>query len=172
MARETQFQSQECENSFVVFFFFGLKYSQSYGFFCSHVRMCQLSAKKLMPSKCAGEDPWGPLDSKIKPVNPLGKSFRKWTLNIHWKDWCWSWRYNILATWWEEPTHWKRLWCWERLKAGGGGDDRGWDGWMASATQCTWVWANSERWWNREAWRAAVHGVTKSGHNWVTEQQQ
>ena len=44
-------------------------------------------------------------------------------------------------------THWKRPWCWERLKAGGEGDDRGWDGWMASPTQCTWIWASSGRWW-------------------------
>ena len=40
----------------------------------------------------------------------------------------------LLATWWEEPTHWRIPWCWERLKAGGEGDDRGWDGWMASPT--------------------------------------
>ena len=46
-----------------------------------------------------------------------------------------------LATWCEELT------CWERLKAGGEGDDRGWDGWMPSLTQWTWVWANSQRWW-------------------------
>ena len=44
-------------------------------------------------------------------------------------------------------SHLKRPWCWERLKAGGEGDDRGWDGWMASQTQWTWVWASSERWW-------------------------
>ena len=43
----------------------------------------------------------------------------------------------------EELTHWKRPWCWERLKAGGEGDDRRWDGWMASPTQWTWVWVNS-----------------------------
>ena len=49
-----------------------------------------------------------------------------------WKDWCW--RSNTLATWCEELTDWKRPWCWERLKAGGEGDDRGWDGWMASPT--------------------------------------
>ena len=46
-------------------------------------------------------------------------------LNIHWKDWCWSWSSNTLATWWEELTQWKRPWCWERLKAGGEGDNRG-----------------------------------------------
>ena len=54
---------------------------------------------------------------------------------------------NTLATSCEELTHWKRLWCWERLGAGGEGDDRGWDGWMASPTQWTWVWVNSKSWW-------------------------
>ena len=54
---------------------------------------------------------------------------------------------DTLATWSDEPAHWKRPWCWERLRAGGEGDDRGWDDWMASLTQWTWVWANSERWW-------------------------
>ena len=44
-------------------------------------------------------------------------------------------------------THWKRLWCWERLKAGGEGDDRGWGGWMASPTQWIWVCVNSGSWW-------------------------
>ena len=71
---------------------------------------------------------------------------RKWVLNIHWKDWCWSWSSNSLATWLEELTHLKRLWCWERLKAGGERDNRGWDGWMVSRTQWTWVWASSRRW--------------------------
>jgi len=47
----------------------------------------------------------------------------------------------------EELIHWKRPWCWERLKAGGEGDDRGWDGWMASPTWWTWVWAGSRSWW-------------------------
>ena len=47
----------------------------------------------------------------------------------------------------EELTHWKRPWSWERLKAGGEGDDRGWDGWMASLTRWTWIWAISECWW-------------------------
>ena len=69
------------------------------------------------------------------------------TWNIHWKDCCSSWNFNTLATWWEELTHLKRPWCWERLKAGGEGDDRGWDGWIESPTQWTWVWASSGRWW-------------------------
>ena len=81
-----------------------------------------------------------PLDSKeIKLVK------RKSILNIHWKDWSRS--SNTLATWCKEPTHWKRPWYWERLKAGGEGDDRGQDGWMASPTQWTWVWINSGSWW-------------------------
>jgi len=63
------------------------------------------------------------------------------------KGWCWSWSSNTLTTWCEEPTHWKRPWCWERLRAGGEGGDRGWDGWMASLTQWTEVWASSRRWW-------------------------
>ena len=54
---------------------------------------------------------------------------------------------NTMATWCEELTHMKRPWCWERWKAGGIGDDRGWDGWMASPTQWTWVWVNSWSWW-------------------------
>ena len=85
-------------------------------------------------------------------------------LNIHWKDWCWSWNSNTLATWCKELVHLKRPWCWERLGAGGEGDDRGWDGWMASLTQWTWVWVNPGSWWwtGREALRAAVHGVAES----------
>ena len=60
--------------------------------------------------------------------SPLGQqgdqtsqSSRKLTLNTHWKDWCWSWSSNTLATWCKGPLHWKRLWCWERLKAQGEG---------------------------------------------------
>ena len=67
--------------------------------------------------------------------------------SVHWKDWCWSSNSNTLATWCEELTHLKRLWCWKRLNAGGEGDDRGQDGWMASQTQWTWVWASSGSWW-------------------------
>ena len=90
-------------------------------------------------------------------------------LNILWKYWCWSWGPNTLATWCTAPTHWKRPWCWERLKAGGEGDDRGWDGWKALPTLWTWVWASSRRWLkDRKAWRAAVHGVTKS-QTWMSD---
>ena len=67
-------------------------------------------------------------------------------------------------------TRWKRPWCWEGLGAGGEGDNRGWDGWMASPTQWTWVWVNSKSWW----WtgRPGVlwfMGLQRVGHNWATE---
>ena len=68
-------------------------------------------------------------------------------LGVHWKDWCWSWNSNTLATWCKEVTHLKRPRCWERLRAGIEGDDRGWDGWMASPIQWTWVWIDSGSWW-------------------------
>ena len=81
-----------------------------------------------------------PLNSKeVTPVNPKGN--QPW---INWKDWCWS--SNTLGAWHEELTPWKRPWYWERLKAGEG-DKGGWDGWMASLIQWTWLWANSGRQW-------------------------
>ena len=74
---------------------------------------------------------------------------RRSVQSVHWKDWCWSWNSNTLATvsFWKELTHLKRPWCWERLKAGGEGDDRRRDGCMASPTQWTWVWVDSGCWW-------------------------
>ena len=119
-----------------------------------------------MPLNCVvGEDSWESLGLQRDPTSP---SYRKSVLYIHWKDWCWN--SNNLATWCEELTHLKRLWCWERLKAGGEGDGREWDGWMASATQWTWVWVNSRSWW----WtgRPGVLWSMRSqraGHNWATE---
>ena len=70
-------------------------------------------------------------------------------------------------------TWWKRPWCWTRLKAGGKGDDRGWDGWMASLTQWIWVWASSRRWW-RTGWPGVLQstGLQRVWHDWGTEQQQ
>ena len=67
---------------------------------------------------------------------------RRSTLSSQWKDWCWSRSSNTLACL-EDLTHWKRPWCWERLRAGREGGDRGWDGWMALPTEWTWVWASS-----------------------------
>ena len=52
----------------------------------------------------------------------------------------------------QRADYWKRPWCWERLKTGGKGDNRGWNGWMASPTQWTWIWANSRSWWSTTWW--------------------
>ena len=95
---------------------------------------------------------------------------KKSTLNIHWKDWCWSWSYNSLATWCEELTRLKRPWCWESLKAGGERDNRGWDGWMASLTRWTCVWVSSWSWW----WTGKPDILQsmrsqRVKHNWGTE---
>ena len=67
--------------------------------------------------------------------DPTSPFWRRSALGFLWKDWCWSWNSSTLATSCEELTHWKRLWCREGLRAGGEGDDRGWDGWMASLTR-------------------------------------
>ena len=84
---------------------------------------------------------WTPLE--IKQVNPKRN-----------QSWIFTGRTEAeaetptaLATWCDELTHWKRPWCWEGLKAGGEGDDRAWDGWMASPSRWTWVWASSGGWW-------------------------
>ena len=111
------------------------------------------------------------LEKTLEPAKRSNQSIqRKSILNIHWKYWGWS--SNTLATWCEELTHWKRPWCWERLKAGEEGDDRAWDGWMASLTQWTWIWASSGRW-----WRTGKPGMLQStgrqrvSYDWATEQQ-
>ena len=67
--------------------------------------------------------------------------------------------------------HLKRPWCWERFMAGGEGDDRGWDGWMASPNWWAWVWVNSGSWW----WTGRPGVLQSMGsqrvrHDWVTEQ--
>ena len=70
----------------------------------------------------------------------------------------------------EELTHWKRLWRWEGLGAGGEGDNRGWDGWMASPTRWTWVWANSWRWrWTGRPGVLWFTGSQRAGHDWAAE---
>ena len=102
--------------------------------------------------------------------DPTSPSSRRSVLGVHWKDWCWSWNSSTLATSCEELSHLKRPWCWEGLGAGGEGDDRGWDGWMASPTRWAWVWANSESWW----WTGGpgvlwFMGSQRVGHDWATE---
>ena len=141
--------------------------SQGYGFSSSHVLMWELDYKESW-----APENWcfwtvvlektleSPLDGKeMQPVHPKGN-----------QSWVFIGRTDVEAEtrilWW--PV--KRPWCWEGLRAGGKGDDRGWDGWMASQTQWTWVWANSRSWW----WtgRPGVlqfMGSQRVGLNWVTE---
>ena len=107
-------------------------YSQRYVFSSSHVQMWKLDHKEgwVLKNWCF----WIVVLEKIleSPLRLQGgessQSERKSTLNIHWKDWYWSWCYNTLATWWEELTLWKRPWSWERLKAKGEGGGRVWNG--------------------------------------------
>ena len=106
-----------------------------------------------------------PLDCKeIKPVNP--KRNQSWIF-IERTD---AEAPNTLATWGEELTHWKRLWCWEMLKAKREEGKRGWYGWMASLTQWTWVWASSGNWWwTGKPGVLQFMGSQRVGHGWVTE---
>ena len=113
------------------------------------------------------EDFWESLRLQGDPTSP---SWRRSVLVVHWKDWCWSWNFNTLATSWEELTHWKRPWCWEGLGAGREGDTRGWDGWMASPTQWTRVWVNSgSLWWTGKPGVLWFMGSQRVGHDRVTE---
>ena len=123
--------------------------------------------KTILLNCGVGEDSWESLGLQ---GDQTSQSWRKSVLNIHWKDWCWSWSSNTLATWCKELAYWKRHWCWERLKAGGEGDNRGWDGWMVSRTWWTWVWASSRSWW----WTGKLGVLQSMGsqrvrHNWPTE---
>ena len=96
--------------------------------------------------------------SILKEINP-GISLEGMMLNS-----------STLATSCEELTHWKRLWCWEGLGAGEKGDDRGWDGWMASPTRWTWVWVNSGSWWcTGRPGVLQFMGLQRVGHDWETE---
>ena len=125
-------------------------FSQSYGFSSSHVWCESWTIKKAEHQRIDAFELWSwrrllrvpwtarrSNQSILKEISP-GCSLVGWMLN---------WNSKTLATWCEELTHLKRPWCWERLKAGRERDDRGWDGWMASPTQWTWIWANSGSWW-------------------------
>ena len=113
----------------------------------------KLSAKELMLLNCGvGEDSWESLGLQGDPTSPF---WRRSALGVLWKEWCWSW--NSSTIWCKELTHWKRLWCWEGLGAGGERDDRGWDGWMDMSLS-----EPRELVMDRGAWCAVIHGVTKS----------
>ena len=148
--------------------------TQSYCFSSSHVWMWELDHKEngapknwcfwtVVLKQTLNRVTWTAIDQ-------TSQSWRKSVLNTHWKDWSWGWSSNIWATWYEELTHWKRSWCWERLKAREG-DDRGLDGGMASSARWTWVWTGSESWW-RWTGRPGVlqpMGLQRIGCEWETE---
>ena len=107
-----------------------------------------------------------PLNSKeIQPVHPKGN-----------QSWRFIGRTDVEAEtpilWPPDAKNWLigKDWCWERLKAGGKGDGRGWDGWMASPTQWTWVWVNSGSWWwtGRPSVLQSI-GSQRVRHDWATE---
>ena len=85
-----------------------------------------------------------------------------------WKDWCWSWNSNTLATLCKELIHLKRPWSWQRLRAGGEMDDRGWDDWMAYSVDMG-LGGLRELVIDREAWLLWFMGSQRVGHDWVTE---
>ena len=105
-----------------------------------------------------------PLDCKeIKPVNPKGN-----------QSWIFTGRTDAEAEapilWPPDVKNWKRPWCWERLKAGAEGDNRGWDGWRASPTQWTWVWASSGSWWRTgKLGLLQSMGLQRAEHDWAPE---
>ena len=144
--------------------------SQSYGFSSSHVRVWELDNKKgwtlknwCLQTVVLEKTLKSPLDCKeIKPVNPkpnqswifIGRTDAEAETPILWPS-------DV-----KSPLFGKDPWCWERFKAG---DGRGWDGWMASPTQWTWVWANSRRRWRTERPdMLRSMGSQRLGHNWTT----
>ena len=106
-----------------------------------------LDCKEIQPVHSKGNQSWifiGSTDSEPETPVLWPPDVKNWLI---WKDWCWEW-----------------------LKVGGDGNNRGWDGWMASLTQWTWVWVRSGSWW--WAWRPGVlqsMGSQRVGHNWATE---
>ena len=106
--------------------------------------------------------PWTPRRSNqsiLKEISPE-YSLEGLILNL---------KLHYLVSWCEELTYWKRPWCWERLNAGREGDDRGWDGWMASPTRWTWIWASSGCcWWTGKPGMLPSMGLQRAGHEWAS----
>ena len=147
--------------------------SQSYGFSSSHAWMWELDHKEswalknwcfwTMVLEKSLEALWTARRSNLSTLKEISPEYSLEGL-------IWSWSSNALATWCEELTYLQRPWCWERLRAGGERNDRGWDSWMASPTQWTWVWASSGSWWwtGKPGVLQSV-GSQRIRQNWVTE---
>ena len=108
----------------------------------------------------------------FKQGNQTSQEQRKSTLNIHCKNWCWSWSSNTMATWYKELSHWKRPWFWERWRERGEGGNKGWDSWVGIADSMDMSLSKlQEVVMNREAWHAAVHEFAKNQtwfSNWTS----
>ena len=143
--------------------------TQSYGFSSSYRWMWKLDHKERWAPRnwcfwtvVLEKTLESPLDCKeMQPVHPKGN-----------QSWIFIGRIDAEA---ETPILWppdakKSPWCWERLKAGGEGDDRGWDGWMASPARWTWIWASSGSWWwtGRPGVLQSM-GLQRVGHDWANE---
>ena len=128
----------------------------------------KLSMEELMLLNCGvGEDSWESLRLQGDPTSPF---WRRSALGFLWKEWWLKLKLQYFCQLIEDLIRWKRLWCWKGLGAGGEGDDRGWDGWMASPTQWTWVWVNSGSWWwTGKPGALQFIGSQRVRHDWVTE---
>ena len=113
-----------------------------------------------------GEDSWESLGLQ---GDPTSQPWRKSTLNFQWKDWCWSWSSNSLATWCKELIHWKKHWCWETLRAGGQVGVRAMR-WLDDIIDSMDISLSEfqETVKDRETWSAVIHGITKS-HTWLRD---
>ena len=150
-------------------------YSQNYDFSSSHMQMWKLDKKKKKAESWRIDAfkvwcwrrllrvPWTAKSSNQSILKEISPKYSLEGLILKLK-------LQYFGTWWEKPSHWKRPWYWERMKAGGEGGHRGWDGCMASPTQWTWVWASSGR-----QWRTGKPGVLQSmrslrvRRDWATE---
>ena len=151
------------------------QFSQGYGFSSGHVWMWELDCEEGWVPKnwclwtvALKKTLESPLDCKeIQPVHPKGNQSWVFTRRTDAEA---DTLANTLATWCEELTHWNRPWCRERLRAGAAGDDRGWDGWMASPTRWTWVWASSGSWWwTGKPGELQSMGSQRVRYDWATE---
>ena len=147
--------------------------SQSYDFSSSHVWMWELDHKEgealgtvafeLWCWRRLLRVPWAARRSNKSILKEINPEYSLEGLRLKLK-------LQTLVTWCKKLTHWKGPWSWERLKAGGKGNNRGWDGWMASSIQWTLVWVNSRSWqWTERPGMLQSMGWQRVGHDWVTE---